>query len=75
MYIIAFMIVVLISSAVMYRLITRQIMKQTEKADSQTRQLTEIHSLVNSNLTEVKADLAIALDRIQILETLLTKSR
>ena len=38
-----------------------------------SRQLRQIHVLVNSNLTQVKADLAIALNRIGILETLLSQ--
>lgn len=35
----------------------------------------QIHTLVNSNLSKVKADLEIALDRIHKLETLLTRER
>lgn len=37
------------------------------------RQLGTIHTLVNSNLTRVRADLEIALARIETLEKLLTK--
>ena len=39
------------------------------------KRLDIIHHLVNSNLTKVQADLEIALDRIQTLETLLTSGR
>jgi len=35
-------------------------------------QLNSIHVLVNSNLAKVSADLEIALDRIRILEKILT---
>lgn len=38
-------------------------------------QLGEIHTLVNSNLTKVQADLTIALQRIETLEKALTSER
>lgn len=64
-YFIAFIVVVLISSYGMYYLINRQISHQKEQLD-------DIHELVNSNLSKVKADLEIALDRISTLEALLS---
>lgn len=41
------------------------------KADSASQKLDEIHEQTNSNLTTVKADLAIANNRIEQLESLL----
>lgn len=41
------------------------------KADDLTKKAQEIHILVNSNLAEVKADLALANDRVQKLEIML----
>jgi hypothetical protein len=38
-----------------------------------TAQLMVIHDLVNSNLTKVQADLKVALDRIEQLETYITR--
>lgn len=40
-----------------------------------SKQLEVIHDLVNSNLTKVKADLEVALSRIETLETLLTQEK
>jgi hypothetical protein len=54
-------IVIISGAAVMYR--------------QGTKRLDIIHHLVNSNLTKVQADLEIALDRIQTLETILTRER
>jgi len=53
--------IVLVATTILYILIRRQ--------------LSSIHTLVNSNLTSVKADLKIALNRIRILEELLGKTR
>ena len=54
-------IVVLIATALLYVLLTKQ--------------LRTIHRLVNSNLARVQADLKIALDRISVLEQILSKDR
>jgi hypothetical protein len=54
-------IILLCGAAIMYRQFTKR--------------LIVIHDLVNSNLTKVKADLEVALDRIQVLETILTRER
>jgi hypothetical protein len=40
-----------------------------------TARLGEIHTLVNSNLTKVQADLKIALERIELLEQHLAKAK
>lgn len=72
-----FAVLVIASSYLMYHTISKQIGNQSdqtnERITSQSQQLGEIHELVNSNLTAVKADLAIALDRIATLEELLTR--
>ena len=53
--------IVLITTTVLYVLIRRQ--------------LKQIHTLVNSNLTKVKQDLETAMQKIGILEELLSKTR
>jgi len=54
-------VIVLLTSAILYLLIRKQ--------------LSQIHILVNSNLTKVKKDLETALIRIEVLEKLLSDSR
>lgn len=61
MNVVVFAIVLLSALGIVYR----QLMSQ----------LGEIHVLVNSNLTKVQADLTIALQRIEILESALTRER
>lgn len=43
------------------------------KTDALIKKTDEIHILTNSNLTAIKADLAIALQRIVVLEAALTR--
>ena len=43
------------------------------KTDALIKKTDEIHVLTNSNLTAIKADLAIALQRIVVLEAALTR--
>ena len=53
--------IVLVATGILYFLIRRQ--------------LSVIHTLVNSNLTAVKKDLETALNRIEVLEKLLSDTR
>lgn len=47
--------------------------RASTKADTIQKTADQIHLLTNSNLTKVTADLALALNRIGVLEAALTK--
>lgn len=49
-------------------------LRNTKKSDTIIKKADEIHTLTNSNLTNVKESLAIANDRIESLEKIIRKN-